>query len=269
MLSSILVVLFASSASAQENICIECASINLKNRWPLTGFSQILRDGSFSTTCASGADTDHSVRCTGPCMTYIFEDPDIEGDSTNKYSESLAVRSYCEYDRDFPRPNSQGKIVFIKMLVDFCEGNSCNSKIKDFQDSAQCLSQVPQCKFIFKIVMVLPIAPIECYFCESDGENCHYAHEQCYKRYCYKSIFDIKGTQSTRKTCADFNPFGMHSGCSTSLVQLVPGNSLKVTGTITQCFCNDKKYCNGTAGISTINLLLYIFITLIICAFSF
>lgn len=39
-----------------------------------------------------------------------------------EYSESLAVRSYCEYDRDFPRPNSQGKIVFIKMLVDFCEG---------------------------------------------------------------------------------------------------------------------------------------------------
>lgn len=59
-----------------QSFNLQCASRNLKGRWGLTGFAQTFRDHSFTTTCALGSDTEHYIRCSGYCMTYLFQDPD-------------------------------------------------------------------------------------------------------------------------------------------------------------------------------------------------
>ncbi|VDN01778.1 unnamed protein product [Thelazia callipaeda] len=106
-------------------IC-KCASTNLKGRWGLTGFTQTFRDQSFTATCASGSDTDHYVTCSGYCMSYLFQDPDLTKlmvvRGCHAVDDQTSDVSYCEYDKDLERVDSQGNTVYVKALVEFCSG---------------------------------------------------------------------------------------------------------------------------------------------------
>uniref|UniRef100_A0A915Q524 Secreted protein n=1 Tax=Setaria digitata TaxID=48799 RepID=A0A915Q524_9BILA len=143
MLGYFFVIHLLSSAQwpiTEANKCVECASTNLKGRWGLTGFAQLFRSYSFTSTCATGADMEHYVRCSGYCMTYLFQNPDTVGTSDVElmvvrgcHQRLLGIQSvplnnqtpngsYCEYDKDLRRLDSQGNEVYIKALVEFCAG---------------------------------------------------------------------------------------------------------------------------------------------------
>ncbi|VDM41534.1 unnamed protein product [Toxocara canis] len=163
----------------------------------------------------------------------------LTGISANIRNESFATaQSFCEYDKDFARLNSGGEIVYIKSLVEFCNGDSCNSRIKDFASGEKCVGQNTD---------RLDNAGISCFDCISTNGNCFSSREACSKKYCFKSNVDIHGVPSVYKTCADFSPYGPNAACGHSTLTIVPGDMAKLDGSLTQCFCNDKHYCNSAS----------------------
>lgn len=53
--------------------CYQCASTELKSRWLLTGLIQP-DNMEFSNGCEWNPTME--VACSGPCFTYLFQDPD-------------------------------------------------------------------------------------------------------------------------------------------------------------------------------------------------
>ncbi|VBB30849.1 unnamed protein product [Acanthocheilonema viteae] len=199
--------------TAKTSTCVECASINLRDRWGLTGFAQTFRDYSFTATCTLGTDT-HYIRCSGYCMTYIFQDPDITdtgdvelmvvrgchqrllGVPSTSPDNQILNGSYCEYDKDLERFDSHGNKVYIKALAEFCTGEACNIKVKDFSMAVTCTGSAS-------------------YF------------------------------RAVHKACSDINLLGSENGCISSHITAIPGNLLKLNGEIIHCFCSENDYCNG------------------------
>ncbi|KAM3720306.1 LexA repressor [Dirofilaria immitis] len=255
---------------AETNKCVECASINLKGRWGLTSFAQTYHDYSFTATCALGTDREHYTKCSGYCMTYLFQDPDATDTSDNElmvvrgchqrllgiqstsiFSNQTLNGSYCEYDKDLERFDSQGNKVYLKALVEFCTGEVCNAKVKDFSMSTTCIGNAN----------LINNSDRMCYSCNTMEKNCMHNEELCNKKFCSKSIVKFDDLYVVHKSCTDINPLGNKDGCTSSNITTIPGNMFKLNGEIIQCFCSDKDYCNGVNKIvlSAICLILLLF----------
>ncbi|OZC12503.1 hypothetical protein X798_00134 [Onchocerca flexuosa] len=248
----ILYLLSIQVITAEINKCVECASTNLKGRWGLTGFAQTFRDHSFTSSCTLGTDTEHYIRCSGSCMTYLFQDPDttdtsdvelmvvrgchqrLLGIQSTIFNNQALNGSYCEYDKDLERLDSHGNKVYIKALVEFCTGEACNTKVKDFSIATTCTGPTS----------LINNSDRMCYSCNAMEKNCMHNQEHCSKKFCSKTIVKFKDLHAVHKACTDINLLGNANGCTSSDIVAIPGNLLKLRGEVIHCFCNDEDYCN-------------------------
>ncbi|KAL3998369.1 hypothetical protein ACH3XW_14760 [Acanthocheilonema viteae] len=212
--------------TAKTSTCVECASINLRDRWGLTGFAQTFRDYSFTATCTLGTDT-HYIRCSGYCMTYIFQDPDITdtelmvvrgchqrllGVPSTSPDNQILNGSYCEYDKDLERFDSHGNKVYIKALAEFCTGEACNIKVKDFSMAVTCTGSASSLNNPDRM----------CYSCSTVKENCMHSDEHCNKKFCSKSVIKFDDFRAVHKACSDINLLGSENGCISSHITAIP-----------------------------------------------
>ncbi|VDN33170.1 unnamed protein product [Gongylonema pulchrum] len=207
-----------------EHKCMECASSNLKGRWALTGFAQTLPVQSFTAACIAGTDTERYSMCTGYCITYLFQDPDVSSSNPglmvvrgcqrrllgmkgpSPTTNNSSATSYCEYDKDLARLNSQGELVNIKALVQFCTGIS--------RQHALATPELVR-SFVFR-------------------SNAFF-------------VYFFRHLEAVHKSCSDISLYGGEDGCIKSAITDLPGNLMKLNGQMLQCYCSDKDYCNSKA----------------------
>ncbi|CAD6192914.1 unnamed protein product [Caenorhabditis auriculariae] len=248
-------VLVETFADDFSKTCYTCASPSLRSRWSLTGLSPVA-DSSF-TACddpSSNGGNTPTEPCSGPCLTVLFDDPDSITQQ-NGITSVLVVRgchstltqvvadrnsggsSYCEVDTTHVMSNLKGNTVSVRKLVDFCSTTNCNSRtIQTGFNTPACVQQTQN--------NLLNNAPLNCYDCQpKEGKNCQ--ESKCSKKYCMKQQVKVDGGFQLYKTCSNVNVLGVDNGCMTYDLVTNPGG-VAVTNHLTQCFCRDKQFCNGS-----------------------
>ncbi|CAB3406265.1 unnamed protein product [Caenorhabditis bovis] len=270
-LSAILMLAELAAAQTGSRTCILCASSSLKNRWYLTGLAPV-SDSIFNSNCDEPQSQTMDA-CAGPCMTLMFEDPDL-GQVNNGLTSVLVVRgchttltnalsdrsassdgngatnNFCEMDERYRMADLRGNIVTVKMLVAFCSNSDrCNTRPVSNAFSAATCNQQSQNR-------LLNNAPLNCYDCRpSEGNNCH--ESSCNKKYCMKQLVQLDGGYQVMKTCSDVNIFGQDNHCQTYDVLTNPGG-VPVKSQLTQCYCKNKQFCNSGTIFTTISSVLVV-----------
>ncbi|KAF8373831.1 hypothetical protein PRIPAC_80260 [Pristionchus pacificus] len=258
------------STQLQTRSCMTCASEGLRSRWFLTGLpTSSIIDSQFTSDCDGGiSNSIQREPCSGPCYTYMFDDPDSRGDTPTVlfvrgcHDQMVGVVSdrltsggtqngvFCEYDSSYSRPDSRGKIVSSKTLVEFCgtQEDACNKR-----------SRFPSTSGVNDICTgsqynnTLNGSPLYCYECSKNDWNCN--ENRCYKKYCGKSVVSMGNSYSIRKTCSNVNLLGLDNSCAyTDIVDTAGDISLNMK--YTMCMCKDKQYCNSSPSFSSIFILL-------------
>uniref|UniRef100_A0AC34QKB1 Sodefrin-like factor n=1 Tax=Panagrolaimus sp. JU765 TaxID=591449 RepID=A0AC34QKB1_9BILA len=225
MFGFIIFLTFILGAISQNQMynCLQCASPELKNRWHLTLLPGTLSDSDFMDNCNTSAAP--SVTCDGPCLRYVFEDPDelprsvplyVRGcltrltlfQNNNNYGANMGnTGRYCEYDESFARVDSSGRKVKTKILVERCTNSTdtCNKDRTPFPPTGgDCADS--------RVNTTVNNAALNCYECDQINGKCKTG--RCSKKYCVKSVAHVQGTWATKKFCSDVNPFGINEVCS-------------------------------------------------------
>ncbi|GMR33825.1 hypothetical protein PMAYCL1PPCAC_04020, partial [Pristionchus mayeri] len=278
MLSLLLLFLLPISSYQQTSRqCLSCASEGLKSRWFLTGLSSApMADDKFIDSC--GAATSNLIpreSCSGPCFTYIFDDPDSTGaievaqlvvrgchqtmvglasDRTQSAGAQNGV--FCEYDATYLRPNSRGTMVNSKTLVEFCGGqeDGCNKR-KTGSTTNDCTGQTYN--------NTVNGAINSCYECTANDKNCK--ESKCSKKYCTKSVVKFGNSYTVRKTCANANILGMDNACTDADITETAGD-VSVKLSYKTCMCKNNLYCNGSPAI--LSCILFILISAVVLIFD-
>ncbi|CAI4232031.1 unnamed protein product [Auanema sp. JU1783] len=221
--------------------CYKCASTELQSRWFLTGLPKA---GDIFGDCLSLGSSTPVESCDGPCVTLMFDDPDQVAGFTplivrGCQATLMQIQSdrgsnsekFCEIDNSYKIANSKGVTVEIKMLAEFCSGDSnrCNDR-KNYENCSSGKEGNNQL--------------ISCYDCNAkQGKNCK--DGKCNKKYCMKQKAKLGGGYQIIKTCSNVNIFGVDNYCSSEDVLLTPGGITFQTR-YQQCFCKDKQFCNSS-----------------------
>ncbi|GMT35509.1 hypothetical protein PFISCL1PPCAC_26806, partial [Pristionchus fissidentatus] len=242
----------------QTRSCLSCASETLRSRWFLTGLpTKALGESQFISACdAATANNIPREPCAGPCFTYIFDDPDNRGESTTHlivrgcHDTMVGVISdrltsggtqnglFCEYDSSYSRPDSRGKMVTTRTLVEYCgtRDDGCNKR-SQFPTGTNDVCSGSQYN------STINGSPLYCYECRKDDWNCN--DNRCYKKYCTKSVVELSKGYTIQKTCSNVNILGIDNACAYSDVVNTAGD-ISVNMKYTSCFCKDQQYCNSS-----------------------